>query len=116
MLSGSVLSEDLKLKCKVSKVLSPIVICSFPIKVTVCSIILPEIALIWAFARVISWFHHVPTIKSFLALPLYEVPSIIRLSSVLSTLIFTYLSFLFCFVFEENLKNLLSLYTSSLAA
>ena len=54
LFSGKVLSDDLKLKWSVLYFLSPIKISSFPIKVTVCSIILPDIALICAFLLIIS--------------------------------------------------------------
>ena len=54
LLSGNVKSEDLKLKCKALNVLFPIVTFSLPIKVTFCSIILPEIALICALDFTIS--------------------------------------------------------------
>ena len=47
---------------------------SFPKKVTSCSITLPEIALIWASALIISWFHQVPTILFIFVSPLKEEP------------------------------------------
>ena len=81
--------------------MSPIFNSSLPKNVTVCSIILPEIPLIWALALTISWFHQVPTGNLMLAIPLYEDPSIIKLLAVASTRMLTYLSFLFCLVLDE---------------
>ena len=58
-------------------------IVSLPINLTVCSMILPDPTLFWAPNLIISWFHHVPMIKSSGALPLYEDPSIKNLFSFL---------------------------------
>ena len=76
-------SDEKKLNFNAVYVLLFIFIVSLPINLTVCSIILPDPALIWAPYLIIWWFHHVPMIKSSGALPLYEDPSIKKLFSFL---------------------------------